>query len=221
MRAQFKPGLLPLLGFTGPDCRLNLNQDMSNRITSATNAKLHIDAKQLIYWAATGVATARAALGSDATIVPSIWPRYWAPSGVRLPWGSAALPKLFMRDYCNGILDAGANGVSCWTPTFGPVAERQRAKGDNVLLAGSRRRDPRPPRQGGLTSAGLPRLSFFGNARFFASPVGHSYRAPDDRSRSCGRCGLWRNLPDDNSAIAERTVVALPPPERSWLTLWR
>ena len=90
---------------------------MNNRITSATNAKLHIDAKQLIYWAATGVATARAALGSDATIVPSIWPRYWAPSGVRLPWGSAALPKLFMRDYCNGILDAGANGVSCWTPT--------------------------------------------------------------------------------------------------------
>ncbi|MFL5334890.1 MAG: hypothetical protein ACJ8H8_17285, partial [Geminicoccaceae bacterium] len=116
LAADVAPGLLPLLGFTGPDCRLNLNQNMSDRIASAANSNLHITPQQLIYWAATGVATARAALGAGATIIPSIWPRFWAPSSVRLPHGSAALPQLFMRDYCNAILDAGANGFSCWTP---------------------------------------------------------------------------------------------------------
>ena len=110
------PGLLPKLGFTGPNCRLNLNQDMSNRIVSAANAKLHITKQQLIDWAAISVATARQALGSSATIIPSIWPRYWAPSGVTYPFGSAGLPTGFMTDYGNAILDAGANGVSCWTP---------------------------------------------------------------------------------------------------------
>lgn len=62
LTADVTPGLLPLLGLTGPDCRLSLNQDMSDRIASGPNAKLHIDDQQLIYWAATVVATVRAAL---------------------------------------------------------------------------------------------------------------------------------------------------------------
>src|SRR5215211_4735427 len=89
---------------------------MSNRIASSASAKLHITRQQLIDWAAISVATARQALGSSATIIPSIWPRYWAPSGVTYPNGSAALPPGFMTDYCNAILDAGAHGFSCWTP---------------------------------------------------------------------------------------------------------
>ena len=117
LQADVVPGHLSLISFTGPDCRLNLNQDMSNRIVSSPNAKLHIDAKQLINWAATGVAAARLGLGSDATIIPSIWPRYYPLSGVRPPNGSTALPAGFMRDYCNALFDAGANGVSCWTPS--------------------------------------------------------------------------------------------------------
>lgn len=114
---DIQPGLLPKLGFTGPQCRLNLSQSMSDRIASSITAKLHITDQELIDWAAICVATTRQGLGSTATIIPSIWPRFFALSGVTYPKGSAALPPGFMTRYCNALLDAGANGFSCWTPS--------------------------------------------------------------------------------------------------------
>jgi hypothetical protein len=110
--ADLRPTLLPALSFTGPQCRLNISQVMSDRIRTGA-----ITLRQLIDMCAISVATASKTVeGSGARVMPCLWPRYWALSGARYPNGSAALPAGFYTDFCNALLDAGAQGFSIWTP---------------------------------------------------------------------------------------------------------
>ena len=110
--ADLRPTLLPSLSFTGPQCRLNISQVMSDRIRTGA-----ITLRQLIDMCAIRVAAAsKTVAGSGGKVMPRLWPRYWALRGARYPNGSAILPAGFYTDFCNALLDAGAKGFSIWTP---------------------------------------------------------------------------------------------------------
>jgi hypothetical protein len=102
--------LLPLLSFTGPQAQFLIDQRMSDEIKSGK-----ISDDMLINWHAESVRVRRRALGDNARIMPTIWPRLWAFGGARLPNGSAALRPGLMYKLCSALLDAGAQGFVCWT----------------------------------------------------------------------------------------------------------
>ena len=104
--------LLPLLSFTGPEGQILIDQSMSNDIRSGK-----ITDDMLIHWHAESVRIRSNALGGNARIMPTIWPRLWSLGGASLPNGSAALRPGFMYKLCSALLDAGAQGFVCWTPS--------------------------------------------------------------------------------------------------------
>jgi hypothetical protein len=104
--------LLPMLSFIGPQAQLLIDQRMSDGIRSGAFTD-----DMLIYWHAESVRIRRQALGNNVRIMPTIWPRLFPLGGASLPNGSAALRPGFMRKFCNALLDAGAQGFVCWTPS--------------------------------------------------------------------------------------------------------
>ena len=109
--ADLKPSLLPMVSMTGPACPLILDQPISDKVASGA-----ITDQQLIDWCAVTVATAKSSLGSSARIMPSLWPRFYCSPGVSYPNGSPIWKSGFATRFCNALLDAGAQGFSCWTP---------------------------------------------------------------------------------------------------------
>jgi hypothetical protein len=110
--AQDLVPLLPLLSFTGPQAQFLIDQRISDEIKSGK-----ISDDMLIHWHAESVRVRRRALGNKARIMPTIWPRLWPVGNVSLPNGSAALRPGLMYRLCHAMLDAGAQGFVCWTPS--------------------------------------------------------------------------------------------------------
>jgi hypothetical protein len=111
--AQDLAPLLPILSFTGPQAQILIDQRMSDEISSGK-----ISDDNLIHWHAESVRVRRQALGGNARIMPTIWPRFFGVGGARLPNGSAALRPGFMGRLCTAMLNAGAQGFLCWTPSI-------------------------------------------------------------------------------------------------------
>jgi hypothetical protein len=111
--AQDLVPLLPLLSFTGPQAQLMIDQRMSDEISSGK-----ISDNNLIHWHAESVRVRRRALGGNARLMPTIWPRFFGLGGARLPNGSAALRPGLMGRLASAMLDAGAQGFVCWTPSI-------------------------------------------------------------------------------------------------------
>jgi hypothetical protein len=126
--AQDLVPLLPLLSFTGPQAQFLIDQRMSDGIKSGK-----ISDDMLIHWHAESVRVRRQVHGSNARIMPTIWPRLWPVGNVSLPNGSAALRPGLMYRLCSALLDAGAQGFVCWTSS----ADRNLSSTDQQAMSRS------------------------------------------------------------------------------------
>jgi hypothetical protein len=121
-KSELGSTLLPMLSFNGPQAQFIVNQTMVDS-----------DRQTLIDWHAESIRARRRALGSSARILPTIWPRLFPTGSVSFPNSSVALPAGFMQRFCNALLDAGANGFVCWTPS----ADRNLSSSDQAAISRS------------------------------------------------------------------------------------